>query len=155
MLRNDRIWTVSKGPDMPMRLTGHCIAAFNDHKIVIAGGFSSKTLDFIDDSWIYNTWTSEWYTQPWMKLKHGPRMDAACNAVSWMNETRVLMVGGWNNTGLKTTEMFDSSNWKWAQMASDESSKWFSPPLLEARRSNVLFELNNEPLLAGGIICAG
>ena len=149
------MWTVTLGPSLPLALIGHCIANLNDHEILIAGGFSPRLDDYSEDTYIYDTLTQEWRSDPWMKLKHGPRIDAACDYINWYNETRLIMVGGWNNTALRSTEIYDRTSDQWDIMERDGTNVKYFPPLEHGIRSTALLQLNGLTVVAGGVKCYG
>ncbi len=140
---------------MPLALHGHCMASINTQEVILAGGFSPDTNDFIDTTYIYNMQTKEWKTRPWMKLKHGPRMDAGCAAINWGSDIRVAMVGGWNNSGMASTEMFDRPSEKWEVIETNITNNDYDPPLDHKLRSAFVTELDKKPLAIGGVKCTG
>ncbi len=142
---------LKSGLTMPERLHGHCMAVVSPHEILIAGGFSTTTNDYSDKTFVYNTLTKSWKTRGWMAMKHGPKTNAACSAITWGNEHRVLMVGGWNNHGLDSTELFDANKEHWKVISANLSS----PALDHNLKSAVVVELNKKPLALGGVKCTG
>ena len=52
-------------------MMGHCVATVDPWTILVVGGFSPETADYIDKAYFLNTKTKEWYTKPWSKLKYG------------------------------------------------------------------------------------
>ena len=52
-------------------MMGHCVATVDPWTILVVGGFSPETADYIDKAYFLNTKTNEWYTKPWSKLKYG------------------------------------------------------------------------------------
>ncbi len=146
---------LKSGPTMPERLHGHCMAVVSPNAILIAGGFTTTTNDYSDKTYIYNTLTKTWKTRGWMAMKHGPKTNAACSAITWGNERRVLMVGGWNNHGLDSTEMFDANKEHWKVISANLSSLDYIPALDHNLKSAVVVELNKKPLALGGVKCTG
>lgn len=52
-------------------MMGHCVATVDPWTILVVGGFSPETADYIDQAYFLDTKTNEWYTKPWSKLKYG------------------------------------------------------------------------------------
>ena len=148
-------WYVTRGPRLPEPLVGHCMAEYTPNEFIIAGGFSSKTQDYIDMIYIHNVLTETWTSKPWMAFKHGPRMDASCLTINWANDRKIIMAGGWNNTALFVTETYDKNKERWKTVATNLSDVTNSAALDNSLRSSAIAELNKLPLLAGGVECTG
>jgi hypothetical protein len=140
---------------MKQPLMGHCVAAPDPWKIVVAGGFSSIEHDYVKEAHVYDTRTKEWYTKPWTKLTYGPSMDSSCITMSWNGKRHIILAGGWNNSALYTTELFDLTTLKWKGITKQLSDSQFILPLPFSLRSSVIGELNKTPILAGGVKCQG
>ena len=52
-------------------MMGHCVVTVDPWTILVVGGFSPETADYIDQAYFLDTKTNEWYTKPWSKLKYG------------------------------------------------------------------------------------
>ncbi len=131
------------------------MAQLNSVEFLVAGGFSGKTYDYTDRVHIYNTNSNSWSEKSWMKLKFGPRMDASCSMVNWNLERRVLLVGGWNSSGMHVTEILDPVSERWQSVETNITNDIHSPALDHSSRSAILGELNKKPILAGGVQCLG
>ena len=59
-------------------MMGHCLALIDPWTIMVVGGFSPETADYIDKAYFLNTKTKEWYTKPWSKLKYGKENTFFC-----------------------------------------------------------------------------
>ena len=146
-------WTVKKGPKLPELMMGHCLTALDPWNIIVAGGFSPVTSDFIDKAYILNTKNKQWTTKPWTKLKYGPVMDSTCTSLHWSGKYQVIISGGWNNSVLHSTELFDSKSWKWKKVTGPLNYWKSNMALPYGIRSAVMGELDKKPFLAGGIKC--
>ena len=130
------------------------MAEISRNEILIAGGFSPDTNDYVSDTWILNTEDGTWTTRPWMALHFGPRIDAACVSMLWNNQRIVLSAGGWNNSALHTSEMYFKGSQNWIQIGRNISNE-FVQPIEEGMRSTVMVELNKKAYTVGGVICEG
>jgi len=140
---------------MPVALIGHCIAQITNKELVVAGGFSSDTNDYNDVTYIYNLVEMTWKTKNWMSLRFGPRMDSNCLAMQLNNEKKIILVGGWNNSAIPETEMFDRRSEKWIGMKKNISDTEQQPSMSQSIRSSALAFLNQKLILAGGVKCSG
>jgi hypothetical protein len=131
---------------------GHCVAAPDPWKIVVAGGYSSIEHDYVQEAQVYNTRTKEWYTKPWTKLSYGPNLDSSCITMNWNGNRHIILAGGWNNSATFTTELFDLTTLKWKAITNYTN---MGLPLPYSLRSSAMAELNKEPVLAGGVTCHG
>ena len=147
-------WTVKKSVKLPLPLAGHCMAEISSNEMIIAGGFSPSTNDYIADAYILNTDDLTWFTRPWMSHHFGPRMDGACISMLWNNQRVVLTAGGWNNSALHTSEMYLKDQQNWIQIGRNTSNE-FIMPIEEGVRSTVMVELNKKAFMVGGVICEG
>ncbi len=78
---------------MPAPLVGHCMASLKSSEFLVAGGYSATKHDYIDTLYIFNIEEQYWSSKAWMKLKHGPRIDASCSAVTWGLDRTVITAG--------------------------------------------------------------
>ncbi len=63
--------------------------------------------------------------------------------------------GGWNNSGLDVTEIFDHNLENWLDIQTNLTNDIYSPALNVSLRSGVMSELNGQPVLVGGVECTG
>ena len=139
---------------MPIALMGHCAAQASPSKIVIAGGFDPKQADYNAVAYVYDLKDEEWTTKSWTKLTHGALYDMSCATAHWFGKKRVIAAGGWNNQGMKSSELFDLNKLSWSAIQNFENDS-FHQPLPFTLRSSVMAELNKNPVLAGGVTCYG
>ena len=97
------------GPQLPLGLWGHCIAALDEDSFMVAGGVSFYT---IATSYIFNRLTSEWVSGPKMNTD---RYLFKCS--TFMSEAHgghnvVVAVGGYSTQSgmLDTAEIYDPLN---------------------------------------------
>lgn len=137
-----------------MGLAGACAAALSQEEILVLGGYSSD--DFNALGYILNVHSSEWQKRSWAWLKQtGPAMDLSCASVFWKHVSpSILVAGGWNNSALMTTELFVSQEERVLSVA-QHSLTQTKPSLPIRLRSAVMTDLNQRPLLVGGVICEG
>ena len=110
------------------------------------------TADYIENAYILDIRTETWTTREWNVLYYGPIMDSSCFTSYWKGQHRVIMVGGWNNAVVPFTEIFEAKSYKWKKLTGTDPSKTSLPYGL---RSSVMAELNQIPILAGGVKCHG
>ena len=56
-----------------------------------------------------------------MKLTNGgPRFDASCLSILVGSESRIVMAGGWNNTGMVVSEYYDEKSQIWKIMGKND-----------------------------------
>ena len=115
-VKNDR-WKVRSGTKLPRPLIGHCFAHLNSNEVIIAGGYSPEEDSYSKKVDILNMKTNKWTTKTWMLLNNGgPRFDASCLNILVGSKSRIVMAGGWNNTGMVVTEYFDELSQSWNMM---------------------------------------
>ena len=97
------------GPELPLGLWGHCIAALDDNSFIVAGGVSGYT---IATSYIYNRLTNEWISGPQMSTDRYLFKCGSFKSEAHGGHNVVVAVGGYSTqTGmLDTAEVFDPSN---------------------------------------------
>ena len=145
---------------MPEPLAGHCMAEISATKFAIAGGFSNSIDDYISTLYIFDQDTSEWTTRPWMAMSYGPRFDHSCMILRSNDEKYILSAGGWNNSAMPETELFQVSEDRWKPVKrkigvdADGNNK-YEPSFSKGVRSNKLAIINHKPFMAGGIECDG
>ena len=153
-------WSLKKGKKMPEPLAGHCMAEISATKFAIAGGFSNSIDDYISTLYIFDQDTSEWTTRPWMAMSYGPRFDHSCMILRSNDEKYILSAGGWNNSAMPETELFQVSEDRWMPVKrkigvdADGNNK-YEPSFSKGVRSNKLAIINHKPFMAGGIECDG
>ncbi len=132
------------------------MASLSANEVVIAGGFSSKTMDYTDNVWIYNTVQNSWRSKAWMKLQHGPRFDISCMSINWNDELRIVMAGGWNNSALFVSETYEKASERWNTLSSNVTDIPINAPSLNSSlRSSGMAQLDKKPMLIGGVECTG
>ena len=58
-----------------------------------------------------------------MKLTNGgPRFDASCLSILVGSESRIVMAGGWNNTGMVVSEYYDEKSQIWKIMGKNDGN---------------------------------
>ena len=137
-------------------MMGHCLTALDPWNIIIAGGFSPISSDFIDKAYVLNIKNGEWRTKPWTKLRYGPVMDSTCTSLHWNGKHQVIISGGWNNSVLYSTELFDAKSWKWKEITrriTNNPINSFALPF--GIRSAIIGQLDRKPFMAGGVKCEG
>ena len=139
---------------MQKPLIGHCLAPINNNEVIIAGGFSPKDdYDYNVNVVTYNLVTQEWYSQPWMDLKtSGPRMDSSCLGINYGPEKLIFMVGGWNNTFMKTTEYYRVDDESWYQLFVGNANLE-QPALPHKIRSSGMVDVSGKVYSLGGVKC--
>ena len=147
------IRNVKKGIKLKEPMMGHCVALMDPWTIVVVGGFSPVTADYIDQAYFLDTRTLEWYTKAWSKLRYGPIMDSSCALVNWNQNRRVIISSGWNNSFLLTTELLDGPNLKFHSITKPQELDHM--PLPYSVRSSVMGEIGGKPVVAGGVKCEG
>ena len=97
------------GPELPLGLWGHCIAALDENSFIVAGGVSFYS---IATSYTFNRLTSEWVSGPRMSTD---RYLFKCG--TFMSEAHgghnvVVAVGGYSTQSgmLDTAEIYDPLN---------------------------------------------
>ena len=97
------------GPELPLGLWGHCIAALDENSFIVAGGVSGYT---IATSYIYNKLTNEWISGPQMSTDRYLFKCGSFKSEAHGGHNVVVAVGGYSTqTGmLDTAEVFDPSN---------------------------------------------
>ena len=97
------------GPELPLRLWGHCIAALDEDSFIVAGGVSSYT---IATSYIFNRLTSEWVSGPQMGTDRYLFKCASFKSEAHGGHNVVVAVAGYSaQTGmLDSAEIFDPLN---------------------------------------------
>ena len=88
-------------------LMGHCAALISQTRVVVAGGLSPLTNDFVSKSWVYDFEVNEWTSKSWMSVRSA-RMDASCLNVEISNLRKVIFAGGWSNEPLADTQVLYS-----------------------------------------------
>ncbi len=131
----------------------HCVARVSATQIVIAGGFSSEIADYLDTAYVLDTSDNKWTTKPWTKFHHGPRFDMACMSVNWFGKQRVVMMGGWNNTAMKSAEIFNLDQMTWDPMQVPLLDGTLQDPMPYSLRGARMAELAKVPVVAGGVTC--
>ena len=101
---------VSKGPDMPMSLQWHAIAAVNASTYIISGGETKKN-SYLSLTWYYNHVLQEF--QPGPPLKKGRKYHVSGTIVDQeTNENIVVVAGGFSDGYLQSTELLINGKWK-------------------------------------------
>ncbi len=83
-------------------MKGHCAAMLNPSQVLIAGGFSPISNDFVAATRIYDFDSKSWFSKSWMQMKRS-RMDGACLNVEIMASRRIIFAGGWSNEAMTET----------------------------------------------------
>lgn len=73
---------------------GHCVATLDPWTIIVAGGFSPNTNDYLDKAFIFNTKTgNSWISKPWSTFNYGPVMDSSCSLMHWQGKQQMIISG--------------------------------------------------------------
>lgn len=150
---NDK-WKLKSGPKLTRALVGHCMAPLTGNEFIIAGGYSPDEDDYSKIAEIYNLVTKSWTSKVWMKLPNGPRFDSSCLNILIGDESRVVMAGGWNNTGMVISEYFENINQVWVEMGTNDTGV-VKDALQSSIRSSTMVDLDGITYLAGGVTCSG
>ena len=116
---NATIQSFSPGPDLPVAMSGHCIARVDDSRVFIAGGQTN--------AYIYDEINKNFTKLPNLNSK---RERPACSAVNIVhdgnNTTTLMVVGGSNFNKPKTVysfEIYVNGSWmEWAGLLAEGSS---------------------------------
>lgn len=135
-------------------MMGHCVAQADPWNFVVVGGFSTTTNDYLQEAFVYNLKTKVWISKPWAKLRYGPIMDSTCSMINWNGKKSVLLAGGWNNSAVVVSELFDLDALRFTEVRKTlDEPESFAMPLPFPVRSSVIGELDKRPIMAGGVTC--
>ena len=145
-------WKVTKGPDLPMPLFGHCTLKLSNGKIMLSGGFDGK--DQVDISkefeWKGDLNSGKWTSKPWSSMKTR-RYDHSC----FSSEKLMYAAGGWkaNFDGKLKTETFNTTSRKWMEVDTNPSNGDIDAELPDILRSASVGVSENNIALIGGLSC--
>ena len=142
----DGTWKVTRGPDLPRPLFGHCATTLPNGNILLAGGFdgldqSRTTAEFQwngehDGKWINELWTD----------MLDQRYDHSC----FVYEGSAYALGGWKENIAQTMkpEKYNSSSMKWETISDD-----WKNGLPDILRSFSVGTSEGKLALLGGVSC--
>ena len=145
-------WKLTKGPDLPVPLFGHCVERLSNGKIMLSGGFDGK--DQVDVSkefeWEGDLNSGKWTSKPWSSMKT-QRYDHSC----FSSEKVMYVAGGWsaNFNGKLKTERFNITPRRWIEVGSDPLSADVDAELPDILRSASVGVSQNNIALIGGLSC--
>ena len=105
------------GPELPIKLSDHCVTAINETHIILTGGFNSDVFDDLSNTYFFDWPNQRWIRGPSLRLSRNNHM---CAYHSKSNS--VVVAGGYvrikdelDALRSKSVEVLnlDSSNPKW------------------------------------------
>ena len=149
---SDGSWKMSKGPDMPRALFGHCVTKLVNGKILLTGGFDDDDQTDISEefAWTGDFWSGKWTKKPWSALKT-PRYDHVCFSLG----VGAYLAGGWKAgyDGRLKTEIFDTDARIWMEVDLNCSGKTIDTELPDVLRSASVGISQGSVALIGGVSC--
>ena len=145
-------WKVTRGPDLPLPLFGHCVLKLSNGKIMLSGGFNGE--DQVDIGkefeWKGDLVSGKWTSKPWSGMK-SKRYDHTC----FSSEKVMYVAGGWraNYNGKLKTERFNVTSRRWNQVDVDPLSTDIDSELPDILRSASVGVSENKIALIGGLSC--
>ena len=144
-------WKVSRGPDLPKPLFGHCLEILRNGNVILVGGFDGKDQEDVTEEF---EWTDKdsgkWSTKEWSAL-NTKRYDHVC----YSRQGTVEVIGGWNAefTRKLSMERYSQSGRKWQTVDNDDGSDKPDSQLPHILRSATIGVSNNKLALLGGVSC--
>lgn len=99
------------GPELPIHVWGHCIAALDENSVILAGGVSNEHYSS-SVTYIYNRLTGEWSEGPSMTIDRYLHQCASFKSEAHEGRNVVVAAGGYSiiNGMMSSAEIFDPMN---------------------------------------------
>ena len=97
------------GPKLPIAMRSFCTVKYSDHQVYIIGGYTGR--EILNTVYIYNPMDGFTHIEgPPLKNK---RYDHACAVMSYGQQSKIVVAGGYSGGGLSSVEIFDPTvnNW--------------------------------------------
>ena len=135
---NTNGWDINL-PELPVKIFAHCIVQLNSTTIMAIAG-DQITTTTSNETFLLNMEQEEWVQGPTLNFKRTAQSCGRIHKSATSHEFVIIVVGGWDVTGLTSMEIFNEESLTW------ESGPELPIPIHAA-------ELVEDP--AGGVILIG